>query len=229
MLDVNTFALDGGVPQNTFTWLEDVLAAAQRDGAKVIAVSHQNLYAHSSLLHEGYVIRNASMLHSKYSRHGVSVNLSGHLHIQHTLQGEGGVPEIVTSALSVSPCQYGVIETDSTQASYHTQAVDVAAWAKRNGKTDINLLGFRQYAAAFFAVTAVNQAVSQLANDPDASGMATWLAALNAAYFSGRLDTVSADSPYASRWMQSDAFFSAYVSSILSEPLMDHTRFTFPL
>lgn len=229
MLDANTQLLPGAVTQNTFEWLNRVLAAAKTDGAKVIAVSHQNLYAHSDLLHEGYVIANTSMLQSRYLNYGVAVNLSGHLHMQHTISGDGKTPEIVTSSLAVSPCQYGIITLDGNHAQYETKPVDVAAWAKANGKTDPNLLSFSQYAAGFFAITAVRQAARQLQGDPDASDMATWLANLNAAYFSGRMDTIDPGSEYAKRWINSSTFFGSYVSSILSEPLRNHTKLSFPL
>ena len=229
MLDVNTQFLKGAVAQNTFAWLEAELQKAQVDGAKVIAVSHQNLYAHSSLLSKGFVIDNAALLRSLYERYGVSVNLSGHIHMQHTAASEAGLPEIVTSSLAVSPCQYGVLDIAGGTAQYSTEAVDVAAWAKASGKTNENLLHFGAYAAAFFAATTLKQAAAQLGSDPDASVMATWLAGLNAAYFSGRMDTIDPTSELAARWMSSDAFFSRYVQSILSEELKDHTRLSFPL
>ena len=229
MLDVNTQMLPGAVAQNTFSWLDKVLAKAQENGTKVIAVSHQNLYAHSDLLYEGYVIHNASMLESRYEKYGVAANLSGHLHMQHTLAPEGKTPEIVTSSLAVSPCQYGVIEIDEEQAHYSTQIVDVSAWAKSNGRDDPNLLSFKQYSAGFFAITSIKQAAAHLSNDPDPSAMATWLANLNAAYFSGRMDTVDPQSEYAKRWIDSEAFFGRYVKSILSEPLRNHTLLSFPL
>jgi len=228
MLDTNTQNLEGGVTDSTLSWLEKVLARAEADGAKVIAVSHHNLYAHSSLLYRGYVISNADQLLALYERYGVAVNLSGHLHMQHTITGSG-VPEIATSSLAVSPCQYGVIDIQDGRAQYRTHAVDVSSWAQANGKTDANLLRFREYAAGFFAITAINQAIPQLAGDSDPSGMATWLANFNAAYFSGRMDTVDAASPYAMRWKESGTFFGEYVCSILSEPLIDHTHMTFPL
>lgn len=228
MLDTNTQYMECAVAQNTFAWLEQVLKQAQADSAKVIAVSHQNLYAHSSLLYKGYVISNASMLQSLYQRYGVAVNLSGHLHMQHTMAG-AGAPEIATSSLAVSPCQYGVIELKGDQAQYLTRAVDVNSWAKANGKTDAHLLRFREYASGFFAVTSIRQASSQLAGDSDPNGMATWLANLNAAYFSGRMDRIDPRSSCALRWQESDTFFGRYVKSILSEELRDHAQFSFPL
>ena len=229
MLDVNTQFMPGAVAQNTFSWLDKVLAKAQETGKHVIAVSHQNLYAHSSLLYEGYVIPNASMLHSRYEKYGVAVNLSGHLHMQHTLAPQDKTPEIATSALSVSPCQYGVIEMGEDQASYRTQRVNVEVWAKANGITDENLLNFPQYAAGFFALTSIGQAAAQLDSESDPSAMATWLANLNSAYFSGRMDTVDPANEFAIRWQESDTFFGRYVKSILSESLRDHTQFSFPL
>jgi len=228
MLDTNTQFMEGIVAQNTFAWLDAVLSRAQQDGAKVIAVSHQNLYAHSSLLYRGYVLLNAAMLESRYEKYGVAVNLSGHLHMQHTIAPQGKTPEIATSSLAVSPCQYGVIALEDGCAQYTTETVDVAAWAQKNSKNDPNLLNFREYAAGFFAITAIRQSAAQLANDPDPSAMATWLANLNAAYFSGRMDTIDPSSEYALRWQQSDTFFGRYVQSILSEPLRDHTRFSLP-
>lgn len=229
MLDVNTENMECAIAQNTFVWLEQQLEQAKADGAKVIAVSHQNLYAHSSLLSKGYVISNASMLKSLYHRYGVAVNLSGHLHIQHTISGKNIVPEIATSSLAVSPCQYGVINMANGQAQYRTRVVDVNGWAQKSGETDTNLLRFRETAAGFFAVTAINQAAAQLAGDRDPSAMATWLSRLNAAYFSGRMDTVDPSSPYALRWQESNTFFGQYVQSILSEEPKDHTHFSFPL
>ena len=228
MLDTNTQSLEGGVTHSTLLWLEKILADAKADGAKVVAVSHHNLYAHSSLLYRGYVISNADQLLTLYERYGVAVNLSGHLHIQHTMTDQT-VPEIATSSLAVSPCQYGMIEISGGQATYSTKPVNVSSWAAANGKTDRNLLSFRQYAAAFFAATASGQSAAQLKGDSEASAMATFLANVNAAYFSGRLDTIDDSSPHASRWQESGAFFGAYIKSILAEERKDHTKLTFPL
>ena len=119
-----------------------------------------------------------------------------------------------------------MIDIKDGQAQYRTRAVDVSRWAQANGKTDANLLRFREYAAGFFAITAINQALPQLADEQDPSGTATWLANFNAAYFSGRMNTVDPDSPYALRWQESDTFFGQYVNSILREKRKDHTNLT---
>ena len=135
---------------------------------------------------------------------------------------------IASSSLAVSPCQYGVITLGEDSAQYRTQAVDVSAWARANGSTDEDLLDFAQYAADFFTATSLHQANPQLHSDPDARAMALWLSELNAAYFSGRLDTVDTQSDYAKRWQEGDAFMGMYVSSILAEPPRNHTQLDFP-
>ncbi|MBE5799435.1 MAG: hypothetical protein E7321_05730 [Clostridiales bacterium] len=224
MLDVNTQFSSCAVAQNTFAWLDEVLAKAKTDGAKVIAVSHQNLYAHSSLLYQGFMIANASMLESRYEKYSVAVNLSGHVHMQHTISVEGKVPEIATSSLAVSPCQYGVITLGDNHASYRTETVNVSAWAKAHGKTDPNLLDFAAYARDFFLNTSLRL---KQTDDPDADTLAKWIAEVNAAYFAGRTDLISPASAAAT--IAGDAFHSAYIASILAEPPRDHTQLDFPL
>lgn len=221
MLDTNTQFMEGIVAQNTFAWLESVLSQAQQDGANVIAVSHQNLYAHSSLLYEGYVILNTVMLKSLYERYNVAANFSGHVHMQHIMDPEGQIPEIVTSSLAVSPCQYGVLTLYDDHAQYATETVDVSSWAKANGSQDPNLLHFEQYAADFFRATSTPKASAQKEPDP----LFAWMADLNSAYFAGRLDSIDRESEYALSGQQDDSFFGLYLQSILSEPPRDHTRF----
>ena len=226
MLDTNTRSAVGSVTTSTLFWLQDALACAEQDGAKVIAVSHQNLYAHSSLFQKGYVLENADALLRLYDTYGVRANLSGHMHMQHTVTPEGKPPEIATSSLAVSPCQYGVITIGEGLAQYHTERVDVDVWAKQQGKTDENLLSFRQYAADFFTATSLHQSGSE--GDEQARATAAWLSELNAAYFSGRMDTVDSQSEYAGYLLGSGGFLSQYVSSMLNEELRDHTQLAFP-
>ena len=109
MLDVNTAEAPQAVKDETLAWAEGRLADAAAAGAKVIAVSHQNLFRHNKVIYEGYVIKNADALRTLYERYGVLVNLTGHLHCQHIAHNDAGFYEIATSSLAVSPCQYGVL------------------------------------------------------------------------------------------------------------------------
>lgn len=57
--------------------------------------------------------------------------------------GNYGIQEIVTDALSIPPCQYGeVLWEEDGSISYATRAVDVSAWAQKNGSTNPDLLDF---------------------------------------------------------------------------------------
>lgn len=229
MLDVNATAVPNTVVTGTFAWLEEQLQDAQKAGARVIAVSHQNVFAHSDLLYHGFVINNAHKLLSLYRKYGVSLNLSGHIHMQHSMKDESGFLEIATSSLSVSPCQYGLITLNDHQGAYETRIVDVSAWAGKNQRTEPDLLGFRQYAAAFFAATTLRQSISAFSGDPQASELAAYMANINAAYFSGRLDTLAPDPDLTARWQSAGTFFSQYLSSILKETPIDHTKAVFTL
>ena len=229
MLDTNVPSATGAVTGSTLFWLEQALAKAQADGAKVIAVTHQNLYAHSSLLSKGFVIDNADILLKHYKQYGVSVNLSGHMHMQHTMYADGGsIPEIASSSLAVAPCQYGVITISGDQAQYHTEITDVAAWAKRNGRADAHLLDFVGFAERFFKGTSDVQPEKAYASEEERA-IGELVSDINFAYFSGRMDTLPEDVSILSDWLKQPGFFSAYIASILADEHRDHTRLNFEL
>lgn len=229
MLDTNVPSATGTVTGSTFVWLEEALARAQADGVKVIAVTHQNLYAHSSLLSNGFVITNAAKLLKLYEQYGVSINFSGHMHMQHSMHTQdGGVPEIASSALSVAPCQYGVITVTGDRAQYHTEIVDVAAWAKANGKTDENLLNFAAFAESFFKGASPLHPEKTYASDEERA-RSELIADINFSYFSGRMDTLPGDVSLLADWLKRPTFFSAYIASVLADEAKDHTTLEFPL
>ncbi len=228
MLDVNSTG--NLVPDETFDWLEKQLQSAKKAGAKVIAVSHQNLYAHSDLLSRGFVIGNAERLQNMYANYGVRVNLSGHMHIQHIIAGSAAVPEIAGSSLCVSPCQYGVIELDGSQAHYRTREADVPAWAKAAGQTDANLLDFDGCKRRFFTGRSREKTMQALVENEKAADMADFFVELNAAYFAGRLDAFEPDPDIAALWLQQpESFSTLYIASMLREGRKDHTKLDFAL
>lgn len=230
MLDTNTPGAPCAVAAPTLIWLQLQLDRAKADGAKVISVTHQNLYAHSDLLSKGFVIENAQRLLEIYNRFGVKVNLSGHMHLQHTKKSHSGILDIATSSLSVSPCQYGVITLDKDEAAYRTETVGVSAWAASNGLTDPNLLDFTAYAERFFKGRSSEQIASQLTHHApqNAKAMADFSIALNYAYFSGRMDSFVRDAHLEALWTQENSsFWGLYVQSMLREAGVDHTRVKF--
>ena len=81
----------------------------------------------------------------------------------------------------VSPNQYGVLTLDGETADYYTIPVDVAAWAKENGKEE--LADFAESSDTFMWDTAYNQAFRRLDGNTNAKQLSTFYADVNTAYF----------------------------------------------
>jgi 3',5'-cyclic AMP phosphodiesterase CpdA len=133
MLDVNTAHDPCGISDKSLDWVEAQLKDARDAGRRVLAAGHQNLFQ-LTMFKGGYVIQNAERLAALFRQYGVELYLSGHLHCQHW-KTEQGLTEIATSALSVSPCQYGVLQLTGERIRYQTKETEVAAWAKARGRT----------------------------------------------------------------------------------------------
>lgn len=217
MLDVNMPDSVNVVKPETLAWAEEQLAAARDAGARVVAVSHQNLFRHNSVIYRGYVMENADAVLALYKKYGVIVNFTGHLHCQH-IAHDASFYEIAASSLAVSPNQYGVASLAGDTLDYETRSVDVPAWARERGLTDTNLLDFPAYSLAFFKGSG---------RTPDADdALLAFFADLNAVYFSGRLDLVRADDPMFDRWGETFGFEGQYIMSIREEAGLDSTRLT---
>lgn len=219
MLDVNTEETPQAVGEETLAWVEGQLADAAGAGARVIAVSHQNVFRHNKVIYEGYVIKNADALLALYERYGVLANFSGHLHCQHIAHDDAGFYEAATGSLSVSPNQFGVIRLTARALFYETVQTDVSGWAAENGLSDPNLLDFAAYSLGFF--TGAGRAQS-----PDWSdAQIDFFGRLNAAYFSGRMDTIDPDDP-GFGLLSDEGFYAVYAESIRDDIGKDFTRLT---
>lgn len=226
MIDVNDAKAQGEVEAQTLEWAQEQLDKAQRDGCRVIAVSHQNLLSHSSLISSGFTIGNATALHELYAGAPVLCNLSGHIHVQHMRESEAGIWDIATSSLAVSPNQYGVLMLTENELTYRTETVDVSAWAAAKGLTDPNLLNYSGYSEAFFKDTARRQALAAVTQDEKPEELADFFADINAAYFAGRMDIFAPDAQLLERWQQQPAFLSLYIDSIVQEQPHNHCALT---
>lgn len=187
LLDANCFG-QGYLKDCTMQWLESELEQAKAEGACVITVSHQNLYAHNRLLSFGYQLYNAKDLTELLKKYDVKCHFSGHIHAQSIKRDT--VTEIVTSSLAVTPIQYGMIEYKSDTLNYSTRQTDVSGWAKKNGSTDTKLLSFAEYAEEFFREIGRNQIMNAFAESnllpEEKELLAETFNDLNIAYFSGR-------------------------------------------
>ena len=206
-VDCNADAGADTIPEETFAWIESQLQAAAEAGERVIAVSHQTVLQHNSRFADGFVIANRERLLRLYREYRVALNFSGHMHIQHARQ-EGGLTEIVTGALSVQPCAYGVLNLTGQGGDY----------AVRSAVTP----ELQAEATAFFRDNAFHQGMA--AGDAD---MARYLADLNTAYFSGRMDLAERDSALLRRWRETDAFTISYIESLLEDLGRDFTQVSF--
>ena len=230
VLDLNSLHDFCGISDSTLAWVEQQLQQAQRDGAAVLAAGHQNLYRHT-VFRDGYVIGNAEKLASLLRQYGVSLFLSGHLHVQH-IRTEDDLTEIAGSALCSYPCQYGVLTAGETGLSYETRRLDLAAWAERTGDTDPVYQRFTEaagdYMDAHFSVDTRPEGISPA----DWPAMLAYLRSINRAYFAGDLRELSAldpDGQLAAKWLALGDLTSYYVNSIMSNIGEDFCHWSSPL
>ena len=225
MVDVNTQDEPGFLDESTLNWIDGQLRLAAEAGAKVVAVSHQNLFQHNSLFRGGFVIGNGRLLGALFEKYGVICNLSGHMHIQHISQIESGLTEIATSSLAVTPNQYGLLYLSENQAYYCTEAVDVDAWAAEQGLDNPELLNFREYAANFFWDSSYRKAMARLGQGRGADALARAYSDINLAYFAGRMDTVNCGADTLTRWKNRDKFTYEYILSMCADRGMNFTEY----
>lgn len=225
MVDVNTQDEPGFLDESTLNWIDGQLRLATEAGAKVVAVSHQNLFQHNSLFRGGFVIGNGRLLGALFEKYGVICNLSGHMHIQHISQIESGLTEIATSSLAVTPNQYGLLYLSENQAYYCTEAVDVDAWAASQGLDNPELLNFREYAAKFFWDSSYRKAMARLGQGRGADALARAYSDINLAYFAGRMDTVDCGANALLHWKNRDKFTYEYIQSMCADRGMNFTEY----
>ena len=85
-LDANTPADPGSILDSTLTWAKKQLAWAKEDGKTVITVTHQSLLAQNKFMTKGFIINNHDKLETLLRKYGVTLNLSAHIHIQHSVE-----------------------------------------------------------------------------------------------------------------------------------------------
>lgn len=229
MLDANTMHDFCSLSEKTLVWIENQLKAAAEDGQMMLVACHQNLYQHS-MFRAGYVLRCAEDLKTILEEYEATLFVSGHMHIQHIMT-EGNVTEIVTSALTMGQCRYGLLEQTNDHIRYEAKPVAVADWAAREGLNDERLSYFAAYAIERLESRTRAQAESQLAERgfvPDEIVLLTdYACALNTAYFCGDLSGLPLLDPEGkllARWKESESFFGSYFATIEPEIGKDHTK-----
>ena len=229
MLDFNTRHDPCGISDKTLAWVGAQLKDARDAGMKLLTAGHQNIFQ-LTMFRAGYVIQNAEKLAALFREYGVTLYLSGHLHCQHW-KTEDGLTEIATSALSVSPCQYGVLKVTGDTLRYETRETDISAWAKAQGRTEMDLLDFQTYAADFFdSRNRQNTAetLSLFAFTPEeVERMTEYIVKLNRAYFAGDMRDAASfdpDGEIAVLFDRSANLYTAYLTSVRPDYGMDFRK-----
>ena len=222
MLDVNTEDSPGFLKAETREWVERELIKAHEAGARVIAVSHQNIFAHNRLFFDSYVIGAASSLPALYQKYGVLLNLSGHMHIQHIQENEDGFCEIAVSSLMSYPNQYNVIKVGENSLESHTVSCRVDLPEEDPAIAAYG--SFEQYAHDFFWDLSYQKVIGE--TDASEEDMRRFFADVNIGYFSGRLDQVNWDDALYERWRQKSNMVTLYLMSIVEERDSNQTRLT---
>lgn len=107
--DSNTNAFPGGITEDTLTWAENALARANAEGAAVITMMHHNLLVQNRFMETGFVLKNRTEVFDLLDHHGVMLNLSGHIHLQHGSR-KNSLTDISTASAAVFPLGCGVLE-----------------------------------------------------------------------------------------------------------------------
>lgn len=227
----------GMIQDTTYDWFEPYLLQAQEEDIQILPVSHHNLLEQTSV--SDLFVDDCTLEHDErfirmLEENAVPLYLSGHLHVQHFAETDGGIHEVVTSSLSVPPIQYGVVELyDDGSINYHTKAVDMEGWAERHNKRDKNLLHFNEYSAKFFESLSYDEAYRSLrgteATPKQKNDMAKLFAQLNPAYYSGRSYTLKAplaQDPAFALWDEFGFFSEFYdtMVNILEDEVEDYNE-----
>lgn len=117
----------GYVDESTMVWLEEHLNYAKEHDISVISFSHHNLLVHSELFQLTHTINNYEDLLNLYSEYDVTLNLSGHLHIQSIEEAtvdEDKIYDVSSGSLLDYGNRYGRLDIYDNCYSYESCLVD---------------------------------------------------------------------------------------------------------
>ncbi|MDR1558498.1 MAG: metallophosphoesterase [Clostridiales bacterium] len=188
-------AVYGRILPETQNWIRKCAELAHNNNARIIAVTHHNLFIHNYTLHYGYTLDNAEEAEQLFSECGIELVFSGHIHVQ-DIKNREGIFEVASSSLLTYPHQFGVLSYKPGEGfDYSVKSVDVERWAGSIGSEDANLLTFKSYAQKYYKDVSYNRTYGRLIDsglytENEAEEVAEMISALNVAYFSGRVDEI---------------------------------------
>ncbi len=242
MLDSNKYeqnqtvgypVMEGALRTDTLDWLEEVNVEIREmaNEPKIISVSHHNIISHSPVHSKGFVVENADESAQSLEEMGITLNFSGHIHIQDIeYDPRTDLTEIVSGSLIQYPQTYGVLKLGKDGLRYATEWVDVESYAVDNGLTDPFLLNFHSEAEAHFREESrklLGERLTELDYDAnEIKAMTETFVALNSRYFAGT-DSLDKEEITQSEgfklWNEADSpFLSDYVKSMLLDKSDDN-------
>ncbi|SHO45592.1 metallophosphoesterase [Anaerocolumna xylanovorans] len=251
MLDTNVYENNysygspvtyGEIKQETYKWIKECSRLAKKNGARLIAIMHHNLLDHNMVLNYGFTIDKSEEVIKKLSECDISLTLSGHVHMQdikYSKYNNNTIYDIVTSALSVYPVQYGILEYTSKKGFYYdTARVNVEGWARKSDIRDRNLLNFKKYNYNFFFDISYKKTYDSLTetgiySEEDKKLMAETMSILNANYFAGTVSVIKdevMDNKGYKLWESADEpeFLTRYVRSMLYDYGINNNKLYIP-
>lgn len=227
----------GAILSDTYDWIDIQLELAWEEGMNMIPVAHHNLLDQSEIYVEDCTIEHGEQLVDRLEEWDVPLFLSGHLHVQHNKRSEEdwGIWEVVTGSLATPKCQYGVLRfRDDGSFAYHTQAVDVESWAKREKRTEKDLLEFNAFQEPFLRRVFYNQSHDALTKltqipEPQKEIMSRLYSNLNYHYYQGtavEIKEAVRENPNYHLWIEEGAstVLSDYVQYILEDAKRDYNQ-----
>lgn len=155
---------------------------------------------HNERMSVGNTIEDSDVAISIFKELDLDLVLSGHIHIQDIEIDKdelGILYDIATSALSVYPQQYGIINytaKDNT-LNYNTRQINVNEWAKQNNIDNEDLLNFKDFAMNQFYSRPYNRAYLDLTDvggytEQQMDQISSVVAKLNVAYYTGNVSEI---------------------------------------
>lgn len=124
-IDLNI--VGGALEEGTMAWLEENLKYAKENGISVISFSHHNLLVHNDLYTATHTLNNYEDILELYSAYDVSLNFSGHLHIQSikdAMVGEKEIYDIASGSILDYGNRYGRLDIYDNCYSYEAKMLD---------------------------------------------------------------------------------------------------------
>lgn len=229
-LDANTEENPGLISEQTMAWAQEQLARCNAEGKTVFSVTHQNVMTQNMMIADGYVIKNQTSVKLMLMEHGVTLNMSGHIHAQHYAYN-ARFYDIASGSLAIAPHQYGVLTIDAdSNATYQTQRTDVSEWAQNHGLGD-TFADFAEESQDFFDANSRRKSEEYVASlplsDTEKQSMVDFAVQMNSDFFSGILyaEQDPAEDPAWDLWTQyaKGTYWYTYMESIMDDP---HVAFT---